>query len=114
MNTAKIELPGSEPSEFERFTGALRKILSVRKSDLDFDSPYNTYRYPGLPPGPIASPSLASLSAVLHPADVGFLYFVSRNDGSHQFARTLYEHNRNVQRFQVQRFRERRAEGRSR
>jgi UPF0755 protein len=86
---------------------------NIRRDDLQYDSPYNTYRYPGLPPGPIAAPGRASLEAAAHPADGDFLYFVSRNDGSHAFARTLEEHNRNVQRFQVQYFRARRlAEGR--
>ena len=82
---------------------------NLRRDDLMFDSPYNTYRYPGLPPGPIAAPGKASLEAAAHPADADFLYFVSRNDGSHAFARTLDEHNRNVQRYQVQYFRDRRA-----
>ena len=82
---------------------------NIRKNDLQFDSPYNTYRYPGLPPGPIAAPGKASLEAAAHPADADFLYFVSRNDGSHAFARTLDEHNRNVQQYQVQYFRARRA-----
>jgi UPF0755 protein len=82
---------------------------NIRKNDLQFDSPYNTYRYPGLPPGPIAAPGKASLEAAAHPADADFLYFVSRNDGSHAFARTLDEHNRNVQQYQVQYFRARRS-----
>jgi len=81
---------------------------NIHKDDLSFDSPYNTYRYPGLPPGPIASPGRASIEAAIHPADADFLYFVSRNDGSHEFARTLEEHNRNVQKYQVQYFRDRR------
>jgi UPF0755 protein len=81
---------------------------NIRREDLSIDSPYNTYRYPGLPPGPIASPGKASLEAALRPADVDFLYFVSRNDGSHVFAETLAEHNRNVQEFQVRYFQNRR------
>jgi UPF0755 protein len=82
---------------------------NLRRDDLQFDSPYNTYRYPGLPPGPIAAPGKMSLEAAAHPAKADFLYFVSRNDGSHAFARTLDEHNRNVQQYQVQYFRARRA-----
>jgi UPF0755 protein len=82
---------------------------NIRREDLAIDSPYNTYRHPGLPPGPIASPGKASLEAALSPADVGYLYFVSRNDGSHVFAETLAAHNRNVQEFQVEYFRRQRA-----
>ncbi|HKB10294.1 MAG TPA: endolytic transglycosylase MltG [Vicinamibacterales bacterium] len=78
---------------------------NIHKADLSFDSPYNTYRYPGLPPGPIASPGRASLEAAVHPAAADYLYFVSRNDGSHEFARTLDEHNRNVHKYQVEYFR---------
>lgn len=82
---------------------------NIHRSDLSIDSPYNTYKYPGLPPGPIASPGRASLEAAVHPADSDYLYFVSRNDGTHVFSRTLDEHNRNVQKFQIEYFRAGRA-----
>ncbi|MGE0702890.1 MAG: endolytic transglycosylase MltG [Vicinamibacterales bacterium] len=82
---------------------------NIRRDDLSIDSPYNTYRYAGLPPGPIAAPGQRALEAAARPADVEYLYFVSRNDGSHEFARSLSEHNRNVQRYQVEFFRARRA-----
>jgi UPF0755 protein len=81
---------------------------NITRADLAMDSPYNTYRYRGLPPGPIANPGRASLEAAVKPADVPYLYYVSRNDGSHAFATTLDEHNRNVQQYQVRYFRDRR------
>lgn len=84
---------------------------NLRRADLKLDSPYNTYLVAGLPPGPIASPGLASLSAALAPADVSYLYFVSRNDGTHVFADTLAEHNRNVYQWQKLYWRKRWAEG---
>jgi UPF0755 protein len=84
---------------------------NLTRDDLHFDSAYNTYRYAGLPPGPIASPGRASLEAAAAPADVPYVYFVSRNDGSHAFATTLEEHNRNVQQYQRQYFIDRRRQG---
>ena len=85
---------------------------NLRREDLQLDSPYNTYRYAGLPPGPIAAPGKASLEAAAKPADVGYLYFVSKNDGSHVFATTLEEHNRNVFTWQVDYFRKQRQQQR--
>lgn len=80
---------------------------NLTRENLQFDSPYNTYRYPGLPPGPIAAPGRASLEAAANPAPAAYLYFVSKNDGSHAFSATLEEHNRNVQQYQVRYFRDR-------
>ena len=69
---------------------------SLHHADLAVDSPYNTYRFPGLPPGPIGNPGQSSLAAAMHPATTEFFYFVSDGNGHHRFARDLNEHNRNV------------------
>jgi UPF0755 protein len=109
LNRRRINMPmQADPTVIYALQRAGRYKGNLRREDLQFDSPYNTYRYPGLPPGPIAAPGKASLEAVVKPAPVDYLYFVSRNDGSHVFARTLDEHNRNVQRWQVDFFRQRR------
>jgi UPF0755 protein len=74
---------------------------NIRRRDLAAPNPYNTYVIRGLPPGPISNPGRDSLAAALAPASVDFLYFVARNDGTHQFSRSLAEHNRAVQLFQI-------------
>jgi len=68
--------------------------------DLEIDSPYNTYRIHGLPPGPIAMPGKSSLLAAVNPARTEYLYYVAKPDGSHAFATTLAEHNANKERYQ--------------
>ncbi len=70
-----------------------RRLL---RADLQFDSPYNTYKYPGLPPGPIANPGKAAIEAALNPEEHNYLYFVADGTGGHLFATTLDEHNANV------------------
>ena len=72
------------------YTGALHH------ADVQFKSPYNTYRYAGLPPGPIANPGKSAIEAAMHPAQTDFYYFVADAQGHHRFARTIEEHNRNV------------------
>jgi UPF0755 protein len=80
----------------ERFDG------NLRKADLDLDSPYNTYRYTGLPPGPIAAPGRRSIEAAVAPAAVDYLYFVATGaHGRHQFSTTLLEHNQAVTKHQL-------------
>ncbi len=73
---------------------------NITKKDLKTRTPYNTYVIKGLPPGPIASPGLAAILAVLNPAEGNYYYFVSKNNGTHHFSETLKEHNRAVKRYQ--------------
>jgi UPF0755 protein len=108
-NRLAIDMPmQADPTVVYALAKAGRYDGNIRKQDLGMDSPYNTYRYPGLPPGPIASPGKAALEAAVTPADVKHLYFVSRNDGSHVFADTLAQHNANVHEYQVLYFRKQR------
>lgn len=74
---------------------------NLRKRDLLADTPWNTYTRDGLPPTPIAMPGAASIAAALNPATTDYLYFVGRGDGTHQFSRTLEEHNRAVAKYQL-------------
>ena len=87
----------------EKFDG------NIRYSDLKKDTPYNTYLYKGLTPTPIALPGIDAIRAALHPADTDALYFVAKGDGTHQFSRTLEEHNEAVSKYQLNGKKPRRA-----
>jgi len=105
-NRLRIGMPlQCDPTVIYALDRAGRYNGNLTHENMQYDSPYNTYRYPGLPPGPIASPGRASIEAAANPAAADYLYFVSRNDGTHAFATTLEEHNRNVHKYQVEYFR---------
>ncbi len=87
----------SDPTIIYGLVGGKGKLdRGLTRDDLASDTPYNTYKIDGLPPGPIANPGKASLEAVLNPPDTGYLYFVADGSGGHAFAKTLEEHNANV------------------
>ena len=88
-----VQYAVATPESVTRY-GWWKQELTVQ--DLANRSPYNTYVHDGLPPGPIASPGFEAIEATVHPARTDFLYFVAKGDGTHAFARTLAEHNRNV------------------
>jgi len=87
---------------YQEDTGQWWKIPMSLEEDVPVDSPYNTYMYPDLPPGPICSPGLASIQAVLEPEETTYLFFFSKFDGSHAFAETYEEHLRNQELYQGQ------------
>ena len=105
----KHMLLGADPTVIYAMKLEHRWDGNIRKTDLQMQSPYNTYRVPGLPPGPIANPGLASLHAAAAPAQSDFLYFVAKHDGSHAFSTNIAEHNRNVEIYQRQWYRDQRA-----
>jgi UPF0755 protein len=72
----------------------------IHYRDFNIDSRYNTYKYYGMPPGPIANPDRTSILAAIYPADVEYLYFVAKPDGTHYFSKTLDEHNKAVWEYQ--------------
>jgi UPF0755 protein len=92
LNRLAIDMPLQADPTVRYVTPEERPQVLYR--DLEIDSPYNTYRYRGLPPGPIASPGLASMLAVLNPAKTDYFFFVSRRDGTHEFTRTYNDHLR--------------------
>lgn len=92
-NRLQIGMPLQADPTVQYALGTHQSRLLYSHIDDVADNPYNTYRRRGLPPGPIASPSTGSIQATLNPADVDFLYFVARPNGTHVFTRTLAEHN---------------------
>ncbi len=87
----------SDPTIIYGIAGGKGRLdRALTKDDLAADTPYNTYKIAGLPPGPIANPGRAAIEAVLNPPDTGYLYFVANGTGGHAFAKTLAEHNANV------------------
>ncbi len=100
---------GADPTVIYAMKVAGRWDGNIRKADLQIESPYNTYRVAGLPPGPIANPGVAALKAAAAPTRTSFLYFVAKQDGSHAFSNTLAEHNQNVEIYQRQWYRDRKA-----
>jgi UPF0755 protein len=106
-NRLKRELPLQSDPTVQYAVGKERRALT--RADLQVEHPYNTYRNPGLPPGPIASPGLPAIEAALDPAPVGYLYFVAVDDRRHHFSTTVEEHNAAVARYRLTRAR---SEGR--
>jgi len=106
----KHMLLGADPTVIYALKLAGHWDGNIHKTDLQIDSPYNTYRFPNLPPGPIANPGLASLRAAAAPASTNYLYFVARHDGSHAFSSNIADHNRNVEKYQRQWYRDQRQQ----
>jgi UPF0755 protein len=102
-NRLRLDMPLQADPTVQYAVGKDRQALT--RADLLADDPYNTYRRPGLPPGPIASPGLAAIEATLHPAAVRYLYFVSMDDRRHFFSSTIEEHNAAVARYRLARAR---------
>lgn len=91
----------SDPTAVYRLEQTGHPVKAVRREHLQSDTPHNTYKIKGLPPGPIANPGMDSLRAALYPANVDYLYFVSKNDGAHHFSSKLAAHNQAVLKYQI-------------
>jgi peptidoglycan lytic transglycosylase G len=100
-NRLRLEMPLQADPTVQYAVGKERRALT--RADLAAESPFNTYRHPGLPPGPIASPGLGAIEAALDPAPVNYLYFVARDDRRHQFSATVAQHNAAVARYRLSR-----------
>lgn len=97
-NRLQAGMPLQSCATVQYALGEVKPVLSIE--DTKIDSPYNTYKYLGLPPGPIANPGHASLQAVLYPEKTEYLYFVAKQDGSHAFAVTYEQHLSNIAKYQ--------------
>ncbi|RNC29313.1 MAG: Endolytic murein transglycosylase [Candidatus Dichloromethanomonas elyunquensis] len=97
-NRLRTGMPLQSCATVQYVLGEVKPVLSL--TDIEIDSPYNTYKNPGLPPGPIANPGHASLNAALYPARTDYFYFVAKNDGTHAFAVTYDEHLKNTKKYQ--------------
>ena len=97
-NRLRIDMPMQADATIQYILGEVKPIVTY--ADLEIDSPYNTYKYKGLPPGPISSPGSASLEAVLYPEETDYFYYVAKPDGYHAFAVTYNEHLRNISKYQ--------------
>jgi UPF0755 protein len=91
----------SDPTAVYHLEQIGNPVKTVRKQHLQSDNPHNTYKIKGLPPGPIANPGIDSLRAALYPANVDYLYFVAKNDGTHHFSTNLAAHNQAVLKYQI-------------
>jgi UPF0755 protein len=100
-NRLRIEMPLQADPTVQYAVGKERRRLT--RDDLTVESPFNTYRRAGLPPGPIASPSLAAIRAAVNPASVSYLYFVATDERHHQFSTTLADHNAAVAKYRFAR-----------
>ena len=102
-NRLKLDMPLQADPTVQYATGKGRQALT--RNDLMVDHPYNTYRRPGLPPGPIANPGLLAIRAAAHPARVNYLYFVAMDERRHQFSQSLNDHNEAVARYRLSKLR---------
>ena len=90
LKRLKLNMPLQTDATLQYLMDAPKEEVSIE--DTQIDSPYNTYQHTGLPPGPIANPGMASITAVLHPADTDYLYFVADRMGHNHYAYTYEEH----------------------
>jgi UPF0755 protein len=100
-NRLRLDMPLQADPTVQYAVGRERRALT--RADLLADDPYNTYRHPGLPPGPIASPGLQAIAAALDPAPVKYLYFVAMDERRHYFSSTVEQHNAAVARYRLAR-----------